>query len=127
MARGKAVEIELSDGERSELEAMVRRRITLKAAEGMNNSAITEVLEISRRTAGKWRTRFAALDVASGKIIGKFYKRQRMKEFVRFLREVEKQFPTISTCTWSWTITARIKRSKLHDIKSEFLAGPLIF
>lgn len=36
---------------------------------------------------------FAALNTATGKIIGKCYKRHRSKEFLAFLREVEKQVP----------------------------------
>jgi transposase len=70
MARGLAVGIELEDAERGELEARVRRRktphgaarrarIVLLAAEGLNNCAIADKLDISRRTVGIWRTRFA--------------------------------------------------------------------
>ncbi len=70
MARGKAVEIELTVAERQELESWVRRRrtsqgralrsrIVLKAADGMNNVAIAGALGTSRRTVGLWRSRFA--------------------------------------------------------------------
>lgn len=70
MARGLAVGIVLEDAERRELEARVRRRksshgaarrarIVLLAAEGLNNCAIADKLDISRRTVGTWRTRFA--------------------------------------------------------------------
>jgi transposase len=70
MARGKAVEIMLSDGERSELQALVRRqgtaqalawraRIVLLAAEGRINKAIAAALGVGQHTVGKWRTRFA--------------------------------------------------------------------
>ena len=70
MARGKAVEITLSDGERSELQALVRRqgtaqalawraRIVLLAAEGRINKAIAAALGGGQHTVGKWRTRFA--------------------------------------------------------------------
>lgn len=70
MARGSAVEIVLSEAERVELEAQVRRRksshgaarraqIVLLAADGLNNTAIAEKLDISRLTVGTWRRRFA--------------------------------------------------------------------
>jgi len=70
MARGSAVKIVLSEAERLELEARVRRRkslhgaarrgrIVLLAADGLNNTAIAEKLDISRLTVGTWRRRFA--------------------------------------------------------------------
>ena len=70
MARGPAVKIILTDGERSELEMRVRRRkiaraaamraeIVLLAADGMNNSAIADELGVSRLTTGLWRKWFA--------------------------------------------------------------------
>ena len=75
MARGKAVAIVLSDGERVELERRVRRRksshgsarrarIVLLAAEGLSNLAIAEKLGVSRLTVGTWRRRFAAKRLA---------------------------------------------------------------
>ena len=36
---------------------------------------------------------FAALDIATGRVIGKLYRRHRSVEFVKFLREVEKSVP----------------------------------
>jgi len=65
-----AVAIELSDDERAQLEAWMRRRtsaqalaqrsrIVLLAAEGLKNTEIAEQLEISRATAATWRARFA--------------------------------------------------------------------
>ena len=70
MARGKAVAIVLSDAERGELEQRARRRrsshgaarrarIVLLAADGLSNTAIAEKLDVSRRTVGLWRSRFA--------------------------------------------------------------------
>ena len=61
MARGTAAKILLSEEERCELEALVRRRksshgaarrarIVLLAAEGLNNTAIAEKLGVSRLT-----------------------------------------------------------------------------
>ncbi len=69
MARGSAVKIVLSEAERLELEARVRRRksshgaarrarIVLLAADGLNNTAIAEKLDVSRLTVGTWRRRF---------------------------------------------------------------------
>jgi transposase len=69
MARGAAAKIVLSEEERCELEGRVRRRkswygaarrarIVLLAAEGLDNTAIAEKLDISRLTAGTWRARF---------------------------------------------------------------------
>lgn len=70
MARGAAVRIVLTGEERGELEARVRRRrvphgaarrarIVLLAADGLNNCAIAEKLDVSRLTVGTWRRRFA--------------------------------------------------------------------
>jgi transposase len=70
MARGKAVAIELTEIERDELDAVLRRhgtpqamalraRIVLLAAEGLTNTAIADRLGIAKHTAGKWRHRFA--------------------------------------------------------------------
>jgi transposase len=70
MPAPKAVRIEVSDGERAELEARLRRRkvargdalraeIVLLAAAGLSNLAITERLGIARMTAATWRRRFA--------------------------------------------------------------------
>jgi transposase len=66
----KAVRIELSEGERAELEARLRRRkvargdalraeIVLLAADGLSNLGIAERLGIARMTAATWRRRFA--------------------------------------------------------------------
>jgi transposase len=66
-----AVEIVLSETERSELKARVRRRkiarvdatrdaIVLLAADGLNNCAIADEIGVSRMTVLTWRWRFAA-------------------------------------------------------------------
>jgi len=71
MARGKAVAIDLTETERGELEALLRRhgtaqasalraRIVLLAADALTNSAIAAALGIDQHTVGKWRNRFAA-------------------------------------------------------------------
>jgi len=70
MATPKAVRIELTEDERAELQARLRRRkvargdalraeIVLLAAEGMTNLAITERLGVARMTVATWRGRFA--------------------------------------------------------------------
>lgn len=71
MAWGAAVRIELTDGERRELETRTRRRkvargdamragIVLLAADGATNLAIAERLGVTRVTVATWRNRFAA-------------------------------------------------------------------
>src|SRR3954471_21921413 len=70
MATPKAVRIELTEGERAELQARLRRRkvargdalraeIVLLAAQGLSNLAITERLGVARMTVATWRGRFA--------------------------------------------------------------------
>jgi transposase len=65
-----AVQIELSEDERAQLEAWTRRRssaqalaqrsrIVLAAAEGLKNSEIAERVGVSRNMAATWRSRFA--------------------------------------------------------------------
>ncbi len=69
MATNRAVEIELSDDERAQLEAWARRptsaqapaqrsRIVLAAAEGAKNIEITRRLGVGRPMVTKWRNRF---------------------------------------------------------------------
>jgi hypothetical protein len=70
MAAPRAVRIELSEAERVELAARLRRRkvargdavraeIVLPAAEGLSNLAIVERLGVARMTVATWRRRFA--------------------------------------------------------------------
>src|SRR3954447_9041391 len=70
MPMSAAVTIELSDDERSQLEAWARRRssaqalaqrsrIVLLAAAGLTNTAIAERLGVHRPMVTKWRSRFA--------------------------------------------------------------------
>ena len=65
-----APEIVLSDAERSDLEALARRRrtaqalamrarIVLACAEGMRSKQVADILGIDQGTVGKWRHRFA--------------------------------------------------------------------
>jgi len=68
MARPKAM-LELSEGERSELQSLARRRktaqaaalrarIVLACAEGVENNAVAERLQVTKQTVSKWRGRF---------------------------------------------------------------------
>src|SRR3990172_7666207 len=70
MPSPRAVEIRLSDKERTQLEGWARRRnsahglatrsrIVLCAAEGLNNAQIAARVGVSRNTARVWRSRFA--------------------------------------------------------------------
>ena len=71
MAGRSAVGIELTEDERAELSARLRRRtvaradamraeIVLLAAKGMSHLALAERLGITRVTVALWRKRFAA-------------------------------------------------------------------
>lgn len=68
MARPKAT-LELSEAERTELQALARRRksaqaaalrarIVLACAEGIENNAVAERLQVTKQTVSKWRGRF---------------------------------------------------------------------
>jgi transposase len=74
MAR-TAVPIELSDEQRAELEALLRRRstpqqlalrakIVLRAADGVTNTRIADELGTSLPTVGQWRSRYAEHGIA---------------------------------------------------------------
>jgi len=66
--------LDLSDAERVELEGWARRRktaqalalrsrIVLRAAAGLNNTAVAAELEVSKRTIGKWREHRSVADL----------------------------------------------------------------
>src|SRR6516165_9062362 len=70
MPNPAAVEIELTDEERAQLESWARRRtsaqgladrsrIVLAAADGMKNTEIAERLGVHRTMVTRWRNRFA--------------------------------------------------------------------
>lgn len=73
--------------EKSQIQALNRTQPLLPMAPG----------QVERRTHDYERhgttTLFAALEVATGKVIGKCTARHRAKEFLAFLREVEQQVP----------------------------------
>ena len=77
----------LSVDEKSQIQALERSQPVLPMRQGV----------VERQTHDYYRhgttTLFAALDVATGKVLGKCYKRHRQDEFVDFLKTVEKQSP----------------------------------
>lgn len=54
---------------------------------------------------------FAALNVATGEVIGQCHRRHRAKEFLRFLDEVHGRVPHEEgvESTWCWTTTPRTR------------------
>jgi transposase len=77
----------LSVDEKSQIQALDREQPVLPMMPGVPE----------RRTYSYMRhgttTLFAALDVASGFVIGKCYKRHRAIEFLKFLKEIDAQVP----------------------------------
>jgi hypothetical protein len=77
----------LSIDEKSQIQALDREQPVLPMMPGVPE----------RRTHSYVRhgttSLFAALDVASGFVIGKCYKRHRAVEFLKFLKEIDAQFP----------------------------------
>jgi len=73
--------------EKSQIQALSRSQPVLPMRIG----------EVERRTSDYFRhgttTLFAALDVATGNVIGKCFQRHRAKEFLAFLREIEANVP----------------------------------
>src|SRR6266404_2728660 len=53
---------------------------------------------------------FAALDIATGRVIGKCYGRHRAASSANFSMRSRPRYRTISMCTWSWTTTPRTRR-----------------
>jgi transposase len=79
--------IVLSVDEKSQVQALDRTQPLLPLGPG----------QVERRTHDYERhgttSLFAALDVATGTVIGKCYRRHRQQEFVRFLEEIEATIP----------------------------------
>jgi transposase len=86
----------LSVDEKSQIQALDREQPVLPMMPGVPE----------RRTHSYVRhgttSLFAALDVASGFVIGKCYKRHRAAEFLNFLKEIDAQVPEGSISTLSW-------------------------
>ena len=90
--------------EKSQIQALDREQPVLPMMPGMPE----------RRTHSYVRhgttSLFAALDIATGFVIGKCYKRHRATEFLDFLKQIDARLPTTSTSTSSWTTTPPTKR-----------------
>jgi hypothetical protein len=66
-------------------------------------------------------TLFAALDVASGVIIGKCYKRHPTVEFLKFLEEIDDQVPEgldIHIVMDNYPTQSSVKNSEVLDLES---------
>ena len=93
--------------EKSQIQALDRTQPLLPLAPGIPE----------RRTHDYERhgttTLFAALDIATGAVIGEVHRRHRSAEFLRFLRTIEANVsPVLRTSTSSWTTTARTRRRR---------------
>ena len=58
---------------------------------------------------------FAALDVATGKVIGECHRRHRSQEFLRFLKTIDANVQYTSTFISSWTTTGHTRRLAYVD------------
>ncbi len=57
----RAALIKWSRGKRTQARLVLRAKIVLLAADGLENQVIADRLNISEPTVGKWRNRFGAL------------------------------------------------------------------
>ena len=73
--------------EKSQIQALDRAQPMLPIRPTVN------VRQTDRYIRHGTTTLFAALDVATGRVIGKCFRRHRAKEFIRFLNEIEKHIP----------------------------------
>ena len=87
---------------RSARSAAFRARIVLECAGGASNAAVAAKLHTTGFTVGLWRNRFiaegvtslfAALDIATGRVLGKCYRRHRSVEFLDFLNKIDAAVP----------------------------------
>ena len=103
-----APHIELRDEERSQLtrwargrrtpaRLVLRAQIVLVAPEGRDTHDIAVLLGTSRQTVGRWRQRFAALELAEGKVLATCLPRHRHQEWLPFLRLIDQQTPQNQT------------------------------
>ena len=92
--------------EKSQIQALDRTQPLLPLAPGI----------AERRTHDYARhgttTLFAALDIATGEVIGQTHRRHRGAEFLQFLRTIEANVPPRWMSTSSWTITAPTRRQR---------------
>lgn len=73
--------------EKSQIQALDRTQPILPLAPGIPERRTHDYLRHGTTTL------FAALDVATGKIIGRLHRRHRSKEFLKFLRTIEERVP----------------------------------
>lgn len=73
--------------EKSQIQALNRTQPALPLAFGYNETRTHDYIRHGTTTL------FAALDVASGEVIGKLQRRHRAKEFLTFLNEIDKTVP----------------------------------
>jgi len=91
-----------------------RYRMVLLCADGLQSKEVAARMGLHEHTVGKWRRRFvedgierrthiyvrngtislfAALDIATGAVIGKCYKRNSATEFLDFLKRIDAEVP----------------------------------
>lgn len=73
--------------EKSQIQALDRTQPILPIAPGVPERRTHDYMRHGTTTL------FAALDIATGKVIGRLHRRHRSREFLRFLREVDKEVP----------------------------------
>ena len=94
--------------EKSQIQALSRSQPILPLQPG----------QLERRTPDYFRhgttSLFAALDIATGKVIGQCFSKHRSQEFRRFLDLIDQSVPADSKCIWSWTTTPPTRRSSFN-------------
>ena len=90
--------------EKSQIQALDRTQPGLPMKQGR---AATMTHDYKRHGT---TTLFAALDVKSGHVIGDCQPRHRAKEFIRFLKLIDRIADRHSICIWSSTTTGRTRR-----------------
>jgi transposase len=78
----------LSVDEKSQIQALNRSEPILPLAPGLPERRTHDYVRHGTTTL------FAALDVASGRVIGELHRRHRSKEFLKFLATIERNVPT---------------------------------
>lgn len=111
-------ELVLSESEREQLKALtmrrktaqalaLRARIVLSCAQGMDNKTVAVKLEVTQQTVSI----FAALDIATGEVIGEVHRRHRSGEFLRFCKATVDKAAPISP-RFMRSLTSGTNRSK---------------
>jgi transposase len=74
--------------EKSQIQALDRTQPILPLAPGIPERRTHDYMRHGTTTL------FAALDIATGKVIGRLHRRHRSKEFLKFLRAIEEEVPS---------------------------------